>query len=64
MARVGNANRRATRTDLFRTALLHAEPMARLLETNLLDPIRQDDLVDDDPLCRPPSMSLRHSMSR
>jgi len=44
-----NAQRRATRTDIFRTGLLHAEPISRLLETNLLDPIRQDDLVDDDP---------------
>ncbi len=48
-AQSANAPRRATRADLFRTALLHAEPLARLLETNLLDPIRQDDLVDDDP---------------
>lgn len=45
----GNSTRRATRADLFRTSLLHAEPIARLIETNLLDPIRQDDLVDDDP---------------
>ncbi len=45
----GSSTRRATRADLFRTALLHAEPIARLIETNLLDPIRQDDLVDDDP---------------
>lgn len=44
-----HSSRRATRADLFQTALLHAEPMARLLETKLLDPIRQDDLVDDDP---------------
>jgi len=45
----GKQRRRATRADLFRTGLLHAEPIARLIETNLLDPIRQDDLVDDDP---------------
>lgn len=45
----GGTQRRSTRADIFRTGLLHAEPIARLLETNLLDPIRQDDLVDDDP---------------
>jgi hypothetical protein len=39
----------ATRGDLFRAALEHAGPMARLLETYLLDPIRQDTLVEDDP---------------
>ena len=41
--------RRATRIDLFRTALTHAEHLARLLEIHLLDPIRQDMLVEDDP---------------
>jgi hypothetical protein len=41
--------RRATRRDLFATALRHAEPMARLLETHLLDPIRHDMLAEDDP---------------
>lgn len=40
---------RATRLDLFTTALAHAEPLARLLETHLLDPIRQDMLMEDDP---------------
>lgn len=40
---------RATRLDLFRTGLVHAESMARLLETHLLDPIRQDTLMEDDP---------------
>lgn len=48
-AQGGRPTHRATRTDLFRTGLFHAGPMARLLETHLLDPIRQDDLVDDDP---------------
>ncbi len=41
--------RRATRTEIFRAGLLHAEQMARLLEVHLLDPIRQDMLVEDDP---------------
>lgn len=41
--------RRATRQDLFQAALAHTVPIARLLETHLLDPIRQDDLVADDP---------------
>ena len=40
---------RATRRDFLHAGLLHAESMARLLETHMLDPIRQDDLVDDDP---------------
>jgi hypothetical protein len=43
------ATRRATRLDSFRTGLIHAEHLARLLETTLLDPIRQDMLVEDDP---------------
>jgi len=42
-------DRRATRRDFLHAGLLHAESLARLLETHLLDPIRQDDLVDDDP---------------
>lgn len=41
--------RRATRQDMFQAALAHTVPIARLLETHLLDPIRQDDLVADDP---------------
>ena len=41
--------RRATRGDLFTTALTHAETAARLLETHVLDPIRQDALAPDDP---------------
>lgn len=45
----GKAVRRATRVDQFRTALTHAEHMARLLEIHLLDPVRQDNLIDDDP---------------
>ncbi|MDQ3250140.1 MAG: hypothetical protein M3Q45_13150, partial [Chloroflexota bacterium] len=45
----GSSARRATRVDLFRTALTHAEHLARLLEIHLLDPIRQDNLVEDDP---------------
>lgn len=40
---------RATRQDMFQAALAHTAPIARLLETHLLDPIRQDDLVADDP---------------
>lgn len=40
---------RATRQDMFQAALAHTVPIARLLETHLLDPIRQDDLVADDP---------------
>ncbi|CAN5628338.1 hypothetical protein BH10CHL1_BH10CHL1_02590 [soil metagenome] len=44
-----NLVRRATRVDQFRTALKHAEHIARLLEIHLLDPIRQDNLVEDDP---------------
>ncbi|MEZ4863509.1 MAG: hypothetical protein R3C14_19475 [Caldilineaceae bacterium] len=43
------AVRRATRQEIFRTALTHAEPMARLLETHLIDPIRQDALLEEDP---------------
>lgn len=45
----GKGVRRATRIDLFRSALTHAEQMARLLEIHLLDPVRQDNLVEDDP---------------
>ena len=41
--------RRATRGDMFTTALTHADMAARLLETHLLDPIRQDALAPDDP---------------
>lgn len=41
--------RRATRENMFQAALTHTVPIARLLETHLLDPIRQDDLVADDP---------------
>lgn len=41
--------RRATRQDMFQAALTHTVPISRLLETHLLDPIRQDDLVADDP---------------
>lgn len=41
--------RRATRGDIFNTALTHADYAARLLETNVLDPIRQDNLAPDDP---------------
>jgi len=43
------ALRRATRGDIFNTALTHADYAARLLETHLLDPIRQDSLAPDDP---------------
>jgi hypothetical protein len=39
----------ATRSALFRAALHHAAPLSRVLEVNLLDPIRQDTLVEDDP---------------
>ena len=41
--------RRATRGDIFNTTLTHADYAARLLETNVLDPIRQDNLAPDDP---------------
>lgn len=41
--------RRATRGDLFATALTHADYAARLIETHVLDPIRQDNLAPDDP---------------
>src|SRR5690606_14567706 len=41
--------RRATRGDMFNASLTHADYAARLLETNLLDPIRQDNLAPDDP---------------
>jgi len=44
-----NRLQRATRQDIFQAALAHTVPIARLLETHLLDPIRQDDLVADDP---------------
>lgn len=41
--------RRATRRDVFGATLEHADPIARLAETYLLDPIRQDNLAPDDP---------------
>ena len=41
--------RRATRTDMFQTALEHSDHVARLVETHILDPIRQDNLAPDDP---------------
>ncbi len=41
--------RRATRGEIFVNALTHSEYAARLLETHLLDPIRQDNLAPDDP---------------
>lgn len=41
--------RRATRADLFTASLIHADYAARLLETHVLDPIRQDNLAPDDP---------------
>jgi hypothetical protein len=41
--------RRPTRRDLFLAATHHADPVARLLETHLLDPIRHDSLDPDDP---------------
>ena len=41
--------RRATRSDIFKTALTHADPASRLLETFVFDPIRQDNLAPDDP---------------
>jgi hypothetical protein len=41
--------RRATRGDIFSTSLTHADYAARLIETNVLDPIRQDNLAPDDP---------------
>ena len=44
-----NGQRRATRADMFTAVLTHADYAARLLETNVLDPIRQDNLDPDDP---------------
>jgi len=45
-----NSNyRRATRMELFQAAAIHAEPISRLLETDLINPIRQDTLLPDDP---------------
>ncbi len=41
--------RRATRADMFHAALEHADPVARLLETHLIDPIREDSLAPNDP---------------
>ncbi|HXF63812.1 MAG TPA: hypothetical protein VNK95_19470 [Caldilineaceae bacterium] len=41
--------RRATRSDIFTAGLTHADYAARLLETYVLDPIRQDNLAPDDP---------------
>ncbi len=40
---------RAHRSDIFAAALAHADPVARLLETHVLDPIREDNLDPDDP---------------
>jgi hypothetical protein len=40
---------RPTRRMLFDSAVTHADSLARLLETNLLDPIRHDSLDPDDP---------------
>ncbi len=40
---------RATRGDLFRAALHHADAVAQLLDIHLVDPIRDDSLVPDDP---------------
>ncbi len=40
---------RATRSDLFRAALHHADAVAQLLDIHLVDPIRDDSLVPDDP---------------
>jgi len=41
--------RRAIRKELFQAAAIHAEPISRLLEGDLIDPIRQDVLLPDDP---------------
>lgn len=41
--------RHATRADIFLAAVEHADPVARLLETNLIDPIREDSVSPDDP---------------
>jgi hypothetical protein len=46
---VTGAPRRATRADFFRAGVAHTDTVARLLETHLLDPIRQDYLSPDDP---------------
>ncbi len=40
---------RAARGDLFRAALHHADAVAQLLDIHLIDPIRDDSLVPDDP---------------
>jgi len=39
----------ATRADMFHTGLDHSDRVARLLETHLIDPIREDSLAPDDP---------------
>ncbi|MBV7331957.1 hypothetical protein KFU94_27755 [Chloroflexi bacterium TSY] len=44
-----NDLRHATRADMFHTALEHADHVARLLETHLVDPIREDNLAPNDP---------------
>jgi hypothetical protein len=48
-ANQSGGQRRATRGDIFNTSLTHADYAARLLETHVLDPIRQDNLAPDDP---------------
>ena len=48
-AETGKSLRRARRDDMFRAGALHADTVSRLIESNLLDPIRRDYLSPDDP---------------
>lgn len=48
-AETGRNLRRATRQDFMQAGVQHADPVSRLLEAHLIDPIRQDVLSPDDP---------------
>ena len=48
-AETGKHLRRATRQDFMQAGVQYAEPVSRLLEAHLIDPIRQDFLSPDDP---------------
>ncbi len=48
-AETGKNLRRARREDMFRAGALHEDAVSRLVESYLLDPIRQDYLSPDDP---------------
>ena len=47
-AETGKNLRRATRQDFMQAGVQHADPVSRLLEAHLIDPIRQDSLSPDD----------------